>query len=327
MNNEVLSQKEIIKKECNLYNESFEEIEEANIPLQKRKQKFIIEYDFNMPQTIFYIYDKLGNIVVGRKLLSDYYIKGKLKSLNCSRITYNMILGSYSSHNYNKRKITISYQPFSLKEKKKYLEKIIKNLNDYYIEYPFHYKFFETNLEQDSKSMNWRINQSIATYLNLGESHIRSYAKKNLLMRSINPKVIYDPACSTGKFLETLKKIFPNAKTIGHDLSQVMVRYSQKFVDESYCCDAINSPIEDNSVDLLLLRFLNGGVVSAKDAYKLFDFLLKKVKKGGYILCIGHTPILISHNHLKELNLDIIDSIGYEEKTKSIFQYYLIRKK
>ena len=73
----------------------------------------------------------------------------------------------------------------------------------------------------------------------------------------MNNKVIYDPACSTGEFLEDFKKKFPESYTIGHDLSQEMVNYAKDFVDEACCCNAIDSPLKEKSVDLMFLRFLN----------------------------------------------------------------------
>ena len=279
-----------------------------------------------MPQTIFYIVDTKGNIIVGRKTLSQYFLNNELKSLNCSRITYNMILGVLYNVDYRNRKINLMYYPFTQDEKKFVFENIRKNKKNFFIDYPFRFRYFNTNEEQTSDNLNWDVDEKLAKYLSIGESHIRNFAKENLMQNNINPKVIYDPACSTGEFLKDLKEIFPDSTTIGHDLNESMVKYSKKNVDKSFCCDANNSPIMDKSVDLLVLRFLNGGVVDSVSAKKLFDKLIKKVVDDGYILCIGHTPILIPKTHFDEQNLSLIDTIGYDEKSDSIFQYYLAKK-
>lgn len=136
-----------------------------------------------------------------------------------------------------------------------------------------------------------------------------------------------DPACSTGCFLHTIKQKYPNCITIGHDISQEMVRYSSKYVDESYCCDANDSPVEKDSIDLIILRFLNGGVVNSIEALNFLKLLLSKVRQDGYAICIGHTPILVKRTDFIKENFDVIENIGYEEKSDSVFQYYLTKKR
>jgi len=58
-----------------------------------------------------------------------------------------------------------------------------------------------------------------------------------------------------------------------------MTEYAKKFVDEIYTGDSINSPIQDNSVNIMFLRFLNSEIVTKEYSYILFDKLVKKVKK------------------------------------------------
>ena len=325
MKTSLLSQEGIIKREKILYKKSFKEINESNMEVDKRKVKTFIEWDFNMPQTIFFIY--LGDLIIcGRKVMSELYREGKLKSINCSKITYNMILGYLKNYSYNSRKIILKYIPLNNEEKIEIFKRIVKSRTAY-IDYPFRFKFFDSNLEQTSNDLSWKVDDKIANYLSIGEKHHRDYTRRIIKRYVDNPKIIYDPACSTGEFLYNLKKIYPNSITIGHDLDPSMVDYSKKYVDESLCCDAFDSPIKNDSVDLLVLRFLNGGVLSTEDAKKLFKKLINKVKKDGYILCIGHTPILLSHDDFISLNLNVKKSIGYDKNTNSIFQYYLVQKR
>ncbi|MEI8252593.1 MAG: hypothetical protein WCG25_02360 [bacterium] len=58
-----------------------------------------------------------------------------------------------------------------------------------------------------------------------------------------------------------------------------MTNYAKNFVDEIYTGDAINSPIPNNFVDIMFLRFLNSEIVTTSKSYELFDILEKKVKK------------------------------------------------
>ena len=88
-------------------------------------------------------------------------------------------------------------------------------------------------------------------------------------------KIVYDPACSTGEFLSDYKNSFPKSHTIGHDLSQEMIDYAKDYVDESFCCNAFDSPLKDNSVDLMFLRFLNSEVVNTQMAYKIFKVFFR----------------------------------------------------
>ena len=327
MKEKLLTQEKIIAREWEIYHQSFDDSKvESDISIFNRQIKVFEEYDFNMPQTIFYV-ENNDMIVVGRKTISDLYINHKLKSINCSKITNNMLLGILSSSSYKNRKIKIQYYPFTNREKEQYFENIKNNTCKYDLYYPFHFKYFDSNMEQTSNNLDWKIDDEIANYLSIGEKHIRDYTINIIDKYKLKPKIVYDPACSTGKFLLTIKNKLPLCKTIGHDMSKEMVEYSRKNVDESACYNAFNSPLKNESVDMLILRFLNGGVVSTNDAELLFDSLIKKVKKNGYIICIGHTPVLIKRKKFKNNNLELLEKIGYDNETNSIFQYYFAKRK
>ena len=74
-------------------------------------------------------------------------------------------------------------------------------------------------------------------------------------------------------------------------------------------------------------KFLNGGVVDTECAYRLFDGLVEKVTDDGYVLCIGHTPVLIGKEQFEDKNLEVLDKVGYDKKSDSVFQYYLAKRK
>ena len=327
LNSKVLTQEEIIKREYELLKKSLDNTYNTNLSFFQRETKTFIEYDFNMPQTLFYIDVGNNSIIVGRKTLSQHYLDQKLQSLNCSRITPNMFLGFLADVQFENRMIVIKYHPLTQFEKHILFQKVVESKNKYDIEYPFRFRYFGTNLEQTSDNLNWKVDNKAAEALSTGEKHFREYSRKIILEYGLSPKIIYDPACSTGEFLHSIKLLLPNSLTIGHDMSPDMVDYSKDKVDLSLCCDANNSPIENESVNLLVLRFLNGGVVTSSAAKKLLEVLQQKIKKGGLAICFGHTPVLVGLKDFENVGLELIGKIGYEESSNSIFQYYLSRRK
>lgn len=149
----------------------------------------------------------------------------------------------------------------------------------------YKYRDFNNNKEEKSPETGLTFNPEKKEYLGYGEVHFRKFTFKFFMNQDMNNKIIYDPACSIGEFLEDFKKNYPKSYTIGYDLSQEMVNYAKDFVDESCCCNALNSPLKEKSVDLMFLRFLNSEVVTTKDAYIIFKVLIPKVKKM-VLLCV-----------------------------------------
>lgn len=293
----------------------------------KRNKSLIREKTYNTPQNIFIIHGFNGYSIVGRKILSDLFIKNKINAINCSKITPSMLLGILRKNIKTGDDIIIEYHPFTNGEK---LNAFLKLRSDILtsIEYPLRYIDFITKKEKTSPKNGWSLNKNKVIYLSNGEEHIRRYLiryfKENQV--DLNNKVIFDPACSTGKFLFDLKQNFPFSITIGQELSSQMVNYAKNYIDQAFHGNSINPQVGKNSVDILLLRFLNSEVVSTMMAYRLFVRLLNTVKTNGIIILIGHTPILIRERFFKKKNLSIIHSTGYDEETNSIFQCYLLKK-
>ena len=324
---------ELEKKEIEIYNDMYfnndavsniNEIDLNNIC--NRKIAIFEDYDYNLPQNIFLLKSYKGKIIVGRKIRSILRIENKINAINCSMITAPMLLGFLKSRNLKDRKIKIEYYPF-INEEKKFIFNEIKKNRKIDIYYPYKYRDFYTGKEETSPETGWTFNPEKKEYLGYGEVHFRDFTNQFLKNISNSYYYIYDPACSTGEFLDDYKKNFPNSYTIGHDLSQEMIEYAKDYVDESCCCNAIDSPLKDNSVDLMFLRFLNSEVVSTRVAYKILKVLIHKVKKGGLIICFGHTPVLIKREKFQELGLKIVISNGYNKERDAIFQYYVFEVK
>ena len=240
-------------------------------------------------------------------------------------ITRYKLIEELSKKSKNGKDVEVQYYPFTKGEKITVFNEIKQNkmINLYY---PFKYRDFTTNEEEKSPNEGWSLNPEKVIYLGYGEEHIRNYTI-NFLKDVVKPNmVIYDPACSTGQFLYTIKNSYSFVKTIGQDLSKEMCDYAKDYVDEIYCGDSINSPIKDKSVDIMFLRFLNSEVVTTEYAYQLFDYLIRKVKYKGKIIAFGHTALLIEDSHFKKCGLKVEQRIAYDKKYDAIFQYYVLEK-
>ena len=292
----------------------------------KRKVFIFKEKNYNKPQNIFFIKYSNELTIFGRKLLSELRQQNLIPSINCSLITENMIIGFLKEYQIDDVNIIIQYYPLFDGEKKYIFNKIKKNrFIDIY--HPFKYYDFKTKKESDSPKDGWRIFKNTETELFNGEKHLRKYTMQFLKSQKITKNMVFfDPACSTGDFLYTVKKRYPKIITIGQDLGKEMVKCAKEKLDIVYLGDSINTKVKNKSIDFLFLRFLNFRVVTTAKALKLYKYLIKKVKIGGYIICFGHTPILLSYKELNRKGYRIIQCNGYNKKYNSIFQYYIIRR-
>ena len=324
---------ELEKKEIEIYNDTYfnddnvANINEINLnSIFNRRIAIFEDYDYNLPQNIFLLKSYKGRIIVGRKIRSILRIENKINAINCSMITEPMLLGFLKKRNLKNRKVKIEYYPFT-NEEKKFIFNAIKNNRKIDIYYPYKYRDFYTGKEETSPETGWTFNPEKKEYLGYGEVHFRKFTQEFIKGLNTEYKIIYDPACSTGEFLSDYKKNFPMSYTIGHDLSNQMIEYAKYYVDEALCCNAINSPLNNNSVDIMFLRFLNSEVVDTKTAYKIFKVLYPKVKKKGLIICFGHTPVLIRKEMFQRYELIPIICNGYDKERDAIFQFYVFEVK
>lgn len=298
----------------------------TNIVLSRRISCFR-DKDYNLPQNIFLIKFFKGYVVVGRKLRSVLYAEKKINAVNCSMITADMLLGIYVNKGQIDRNIWIEYYPFEKSEKRSVFD-VIKHDIQIEVIYPFLYREYETGLEETTPPEGWDINPEKVIYLGLGEEHLRKYSIDVLKKYLLNNKLkVFDPACSTGEFLYTLKQAYPSIITIGQDLSASMVEYAQSYVDIIYCGDSIDTPVKDCSVDIIIFRFLNSEVVSKEYAHRLFNVLIKKLTNSGIAVLFGHTALLLESADFENAGYEVLQSIGYSEERDSIFQFYMIQRR
>ncbi len=270
--------------------------------------------------------------LVGYKIMMDYFDnRGKGRPAVDSRIKADMLLGIFDSIECKEGMVKVAYHAFEHSEKKYIFNKIKKT--DLEITYPL--VFILNTVEMPKWEDTWsviaenekRTEEERVEFLSNTEPHLRKATEEFLRTNDKDKFVIYDPACSTGEFLEYIKTKFPHAYTIGHDMDEEMVSIAKSRVDECECCNAFDSPIGAESIDILVLRFLNYSVVNRQEAEELFVQLSKTVKKDGYIICFGHTPVLLDNPFYEKNGYRVIKKSGFEEVTDSIFQYYILKHK
>ncbi|MCU0318260.1 MAG: class I SAM-dependent methyltransferase [Amoebophilaceae bacterium] len=148
-------------------------------------------------------------------------------------------------------------------------------------------------------------------------------------MAATDCRVVYDPACSTGLFLNTIKQVFHNCITIGPDLSESMINHARHIVDKAIIGDARSPGVPDAYCDYIFVRFLNSEVVTRAQAYNIFPILLQKLKDSGKLVVFGHTPVLLNIPYLESFyGLNAIKRIALNniEDEEAIFQYYVLCK-
>ena len=318
---------EMLSIEKDIYNKMLiaKDTEKENISIKRIKEHSIEVLNdkvYNMPQNIFIIKKYKGITIVGRKIWSVLSMDKRINAINCSMITASMLLGILNTKKKDNDNIFVSYYPFTNGEKLTVFDDIKHSKLDIY--YPFKYRDYDTKKEEVTPKEGWTFNLDKKEYLGYGEKHIREYTTKYFKEYNLKDKRIYDPACSTGEFLNTFQNKHKYCYTIGHDLSEQMIEYAKDYVDEALCTDAYKSPIKDRSIDIMFLRFLNSEVVSTNMAHKIMRVLLAKMKHRGIVVCFGHTPVLISKEWFLKNGLKVIDTIGYSKEYDAIFQYYVL---
>ena len=290
----------------------------------------ILEEKFwGMPQTIFFL--QIGReVLVGRKLISENWIKGELSELFCSRIRAPMVLGKLLNFRLSDESITIHFDPFSLIERKKAIQRAKKCIQSEIV-FPFPYVTRAEKREIASSAEGWSADEDVRQKLLVGEVFLRKFTIEALaelaslgVIVPVAP-VLYDPACSTGDFLAAIKTAYPRGMTIGQDLSTQMITFAKQRLDCAYAGDAISSPVPEKTVDIAFLRFLNSEVVTTIYAHELFCSILRRVKVGGLIVVFGHTPVLLDSGAFRALGLQILRQIGASDDG-AIFQFYILRR-
>ena len=301
--------------------------------VSERDLERLDESVFGLPQSVFFLDirkpGRAGAVrLVGRKLLSNFWVKVKISEIHCSFITASMILGVFVDQRLSDSVITIHYHPLTNSEKLKVMEAItVNDGKDTELTYPFPLLRESTRCEWGSPPEGWVVDNAYDAMLAGGEELIRAYSIQFLKQIGVEKPILYDPACSTGVFLSTLQKALPGSYTFGQDLSQQMANIAKERIDEAHCANAANPKIKPGTADVVYIRFLNSEVIKTSEAEDLLSVLLPTVKPGGYIVTFGHTPVLLSSSIFRCLQgFRLQQCVGVTLDKTGIFQYYAIRK-
>lgn len=289
------------------------------------------EKHWDVPQSIFFLTYSDGpekHFIVGRKLLSDLWIQNKIPEIHCSFISADMILGVFSDQRITEDYIHVFYHPLQNSEKLRIFKDIMFHKYDNVeLAFPFSLLRKSTRKELCSPAEGWVVDDAFDVMLGCGEERIRAYTIKFLETLDSKNLKLYDPACSTGVFLSTLKQAYPESRTVGQDLSKQMVGFAKSRVDEVHVGNAMEPKIDPGSADVVFIRFLNSEVVTSAEAAQLLEALLPTVKIGGHMVIFGHTPVLLSAANFSFLeNFALKQSVGISSDRTGIFQYYVLQR-
>jgi hypothetical protein len=292
-------------------------------PISQRIPCELNERHWMQPQTIF-ILSSNGRTWLGRKLVSDEWIAGRISELFCSKITPEMLLGELVSSRTTQDSVVAYYRPATSDECKAFMDEAVTS-KVAELRFPFVHLTRGEKLEVVSPLNGWSVDDSMRDQLFNGEAALRKYTAQALKGYVPSGALLYDPACSTGDFLSSVQQAFPGTRSFGQDLSAEMIQFARTQLDETYVGDAINSPLANESVDVAFVRFLNSEVVSTEYATNLFDEILVRIKPEGLLVVFGHTPVLLDSGFFENRKLTCLEKIGQLE-TGEIFQFYLLRK-
>lgn len=299
---------------------------QLNLPLiLNRETKSMFERNNYYPADLFF-FQIDGIHFFGRKTLSSDYVDGKTSYKKCSLLKPHMFIGLVLNQRTTEKGVVIFYKPLANPEKIFLFLKMSKN-REVDISFPFPVMLNGKEFVQPNSV--WDTTEELANVLSVGEEHFRRATLRLLSKYNMSNKKVYDPACSTGKFLGQIKEKFPNVFTIGQDANSDMIAYAKKHsnIDVLHLGNSIHPNIPNESVDFIFFRFLNASVVSSEEAIKLFCRLANCCKNDGLLVVFGFTPILINKEIFEILGLEVKQSIEYDSESFSLFQFYVLLKK
>jgi len=286
-----------------------------------------VERKDHAPQSVFLL-EWSGKTFVGRKFLSRKWIASEIAEMFCAELLPEMVFGELVSFRIAQDDYRVHFKPIDITTKKNLFRWIADDNCCAEIRFPFPYLTRQSSLEVVSPECGWNVDESLRQQLFRGEIHMRSICKSILKGIGKRGNVLYDSACSTGDFLADVSKVVPECHTIGQDLSAEMIAIAKTQLDEVIVGDAFDSPLQDSSVDIAFIRFLNSEVVNTSYADALLQRIVSLVRSGGYIIAFGHTPLLIDKGTLAAAGLEVLRSTAIDGDAKHLHLYpiYLCRR-
>lgn len=312
---------EVYEKEKNLHNTCLNQFKNDFI-INENKVLSVYECWENQPHRFFF-FELDGNQYCGQKLISPIVTEYGSPGLFCSLIKPEMLLGKVIRSQTSQQGVEIYYRQISNKQRVSLFNELKSN-RQIDIFYPFVQLSKDTRLEINTPDEGWFITSERAKLLAIGEKHFRKISIELIKGDNKMKPIIYDPACSTGRFLEEIKTEIPHATVIGQDISKQMCEWAAPKLDQVILGNSLNPGMPNKSCDYIFFRFLNAEVVTTQMAKKLFEKIILCLKESGKAILFGHTPVLISAAFIEQRGFIIQCCNEYSPEEDAVFQYYII---
>ncbi len=273
----------------------------------------------------FFFFNCNRQIYCGQKLISESMLDSGCQVLFCSYMKAEMILGKLLRVQTSEVGIEIYYEDISPQSRLTLFEQL---MHDKMIDLYFPYVPLKKDVHKEytSPSTGWKINPKLSSFLFNGERSQREISVDLIRSDGRLSPIIYDPACSTGDFLQSIKAAIPDAIVIGQDLSQEMCAQARQKIDQVIHGDALFPCVPMESCDYIFFRFLNINVISCSQAKALFEAIIPCLKKEGKAILFGFTPVLISLPYLIKKGYRVLSCNAPVKSENAVIQYYIIQK-
>ena len=162
--------------------------------------------------------------------------------------------------------------------------------------------------------------------LDADEGFLREQAATLLAPNLRSGDLVFDPACSTGRFLQEIGQRAPGCRLRGQELSPQMVAIARRRLADVRLGSADQPACADAAAQLLICRFLNLDVVTTDQARGLFGRLVQCVAPGGRMLVVGHTPVLLTAADMTRPDLALEKSHMLTPDGHALYQFYLLKR-
>ncbi|WP_216207493.1 methyltransferase domain-containing protein [Amycolatopsis aidingensis] len=246
--------------------------------------------------------------------------------LKCGLVEAHMLLGVAEREQVAEDHVAVFYRPLAESEKAElFAEAVADPMADLY--HPYAQLGDRIRAAAETEAGGWEVTEELVRELDHAESVLREYVPERLARLGFDGGGrAYDAACSTGAFLAAVGSRFPAIRTIGQDLSAEMVAHARSRVDEVHCGDSISPAIPEGEADLVICRHLNAFVVGTRQAHELFAAAASRCRPGGYLVLLGHTPILISSQWCEMSGLRVLQRSAATPSGHALFQCYILRR-
>lgn len=275
------------------------------------------------PHDVFRLHLADGRRLVGLKRAHPAHRRrGDLSPRKGCLVDESMIVGIEPREQLSEDGVTVYYRPVSATQRRDLFDAAVADaMTD--LHFPFPHLDRRTRRERRPVADYWTATPARVEELDGDEEVLRRYALGRLRSLDPNGKTVFDPACSTGRFLCEVKRTFPGVRVVGQDLSASMADHARRHVDEVHVGDAARPAVPAGSADIVVVRFLNLDVVSTAEAHRLLEACLTACRPGGWLVLFGYTPVLVSAEWLAILGLRVVQRTGVLEDHRAIFQFYV----